>query len=296
MTEKADLHIHSEFSLDGEYTVKAIVEKCMANNVDVFTISDHNFVDGNTEAAELAKQHNLHFIPGVEIDCNFNGTDLHLLGLNINWKSNDFLALEKEYSRLIMDSFAEMVHNLDKLGIKVDIDEVMEKANGKLPSGELIAETLLTNDKYQYKQLEPYRKGGTRGDMPYVYFYFDFFSQGSPAYVKVDYMSFKDAVDLVRSNEGTPIVAHPGHNFKGNEETVAALLDHGAQGLEVFNNYHNDKEIEYYAELAIAKKGLMTCGSDFHGKTKPVIDIGNYAMNEKYRDYLSQSLAQFIRP
>jgi len=239
MINKADLHIHSEFSLDGEYPVKALVDKCIANEVNIFTITDHNFVGGNTEAAELARQNGLHFIPGVEIDCNFEGTDLHLLGFNINWQSSDFQTLEKDYSHLIMDSFDEMLFNLEKLGIKVDKEDVMEQSGGKLPSGELIAETLLTNNKYQYKQLDPYRKGGAREDMPYVYFYFDFFAQGAPAYVKVDYMSYKDAVDLVLSNGGIPIVAHPGHNFKGNEEAVATLLDQGAQGVEVFNNYHN---------------------------------------------------------
>jgi len=296
MIKKADLHIHSEVSLDGEYPVHAIVDKCIANDVDVFTITDHNFVKGNTEAAYLAEKHRLNFIPGIEIDCNFEGTDLHLLGYNINWKSNDFTTLEKDYSRLIMDSFSEMISNLGKLGIKVAANEVMEKANGKLPSGELIAETLLNNEKYNsYKQLDPYRKGGARSDMPYVYFYFDFFAQGAPAYVKLNYMSFKKAVDLIRSNGGTPVVAHPGHNLKANQETILTLLDQGAEGVEVFNNYHSHAEMEYYANAALNKKALVTCGSDFHGKTKPIIDIGHYAMLDKYNNYLSASIEQLLK-
>lgn len=294
MNKKADLHIHSEFSNDGEYTIKGLVEKCINNNVDIFTISDHNVVDGNTEAMQLATEKKLHFIPGVEIDCNYKGTDLHLLGYNIDWKSTDFQMLKEDYSRLIMESFSEMLFNLGKLGIKADADEIMEKGGGKLPSGELIAETLLSNEKYTYKQLDPYRKGGKRSDMPYLYFYFDYFSQGAPAYVKVNYMEYKSAVELVIANGGIPVVAHPGHNFKGKPETIIELLDQGAQGIEVFNNYHTDKEIIYFAETAMAKKALITCGSDFHGKTKPVIDIGNYAMNEKYSDYLEQSIQSLV--
>jgi hypothetical protein len=36
----------------------------------------------------------------------------------------------------------------------------------------------------------------------------------------------------------------------------------------------------------------MTCGSDFHGKNKPLIDIGKYRINEKYDDYLLKCVKQ----
>ena len=29
----------------------------------------------------------MEFVPGIEIDCSFEGTDLHLLGYGIDWKS-----------------------------------------------------------------------------------------------------------------------------------------------------------------------------------------------------------------
>ena len=52
-------------------------------------------------------------------------------------------------------------------------------------------------------------------------------------------------------------------------------LDAGIDGVEVFSNYHAPEHIEYYEEFAKKHNLLITCGSDFHGKTKPSISLGH---------------------
>ena len=287
---KADLHIHSKYSSDGEYEIKDIIDKCLKNNVNIFSITDHNNVKANKEAISMSDSETIRFIPGIEIDCNYQGTDLHLLGYHIDWQSNDFEVLEKDIIKKVMDSFSEMIYNLNKLGIEVDESKVLQEAGDKLPSGELIAEVLLNDENYYNEKLLPYMPGGARSDMPYLNFYLDFFAQGKPAHVKIEYLDYSQAIELVRSNGGIPIVAHPGLNFKGKETVITELLEKGAEGVEVFNNYHNQEQMEYFAQTIIKKNALMTCGSDFHGKTKPVIDIGNYSFEQIYSDYLNNSI------
>ncbi len=290
---KTDLHIHSIWSNDGEPEVQELIKKCINNQITTFAITDHNSISAINEAIPLCLNVGVDLIPGIEVDCSFKGTDLHLLGYNIDWHSNDFIELDKSIHKKVMGSFTEMIQNLDKIGINVDESEVLKKANGQLPCGELIAEVLLTNKVYHSNpKLSPYLPGGERRDMPYINFYHDFFAQGKAAYVKIDYMDFQDAVNLIKSNGGIPIIAHPGMNFKGKEELVIELIKNGAEGLEVFNNYHNNTQIEYFAELAIQKSVLMTCGSDFHGKNKPLIDIGKFKTNSKYDEYLLKSIIQ----
>ena len=75
-----DLHIHSGYSSDGELPVAAIVGLCAARGLDAFSLTDHNSVRGVGEAARLARERGIGFVPGIEIDCNYRGTDLHLLG------------------------------------------------------------------------------------------------------------------------------------------------------------------------------------------------------------------------
>lgn len=287
---KADLHIHSKYSNDGEFEIKDIIERCKKCSVDIFAISDHNSTRSLDEAAELTEKDRIFFIPAIEIDCRYKGIDLHLLGYNINWRSSDFTALENDVFKKVDNSISVMIDNLSKLGIDVDISRIREKANGGLPSGELIAEVLLEDEIYKNDLLLPYMKGGARSDMPYLNFYMDFFAQGKPAYVKIDYMNYENAVELIKSNGGTPIVAHPGLNFKGRMDLVDELLDLGAEGLEIFNNYHTDEQIDYLAAIAIQRDTIMTCGSDFHGKTKPTIEIGTYRFNNMYEDYLADSI------
>lgn len=287
---KGDLHIHTSFSSDGELSVAEIVEKILLTDINLFSITDHNSVLGNEEAFFLAVQNHLDYIPGIEIDCNFSGTDLHLLGYHINYYSTDFKDLEEEIYGKVMASFSEMIHNINTLGFDVEENEVLTAAGNSLPTGELIAEVLLAKYEYDNPALLPYRKGGQRSDNPYLNFYHDYFAQGKPAYVYIEYMSYANAVELVMDNGGIPIVAHPGLNFKGREEVVEKLLDKGARGLEAFNNYHDAEQTAYFADLAEKKRKLITAGSDFHGKNKPSISLGNYRTDSKYNKYLSESL------
>ena len=144
----------------------------------------------------------------------------------------------------------------------------------------------------KFRKLLPYMSGGKRSDMPYINFYHDFFAQGKPAYVKINYMDFHAAIELIKSSKGIPIIAHPGISLKGKEELVIELLNKGAEGLEVFNNYHDTNQMEYFADLVIQDSFLMTCGSDFHGKNKPLIHIGEYKTIDKFESYLMKSIKQ----
>lgn len=291
---RADLHVHSNYSNDGELGVDELVKKCKKKGVKVLSITDHNIVRGNSEASKLCLDSGIAYIPGIEIDCNYKGTDMHLLAYHIDWESKEIVELEAKAQEIIREAVPVMIRNLAKAGIQIDGDELLEKSEGKLPAPELFAEVLMGNPGYHSNPLLlPYLPGGERSDMPYINFYLDYFAQGKPAYVKLELMDFRVAIELVKRNGGIPIVAHPGLNFKGKEKQVEELLDLGAEGMEVFNNYHDTNQMEYFATLSQSKGALMTAGSDFHGKTKPLINLGAYPVLETYRDLLKKSI-QYI--
>ena len=210
-----DLHIHSGYSSDGELPVAAIVGLCAARGLDAFSLTDHNSVRGVGEAARLARERGIGFVPGIEIDCNYRGTDLHLLGYGVDWRSADFARLEEEVAAKVMASFGAMVDNLLKLGFRVDAGAVLAAADGKPPTGELIAEVMLSDANCHTPPLRPYMEGGERSDMPYINFYLDYFAQGRPAFVPVEYMDYRDAVELVRDNGGRARRGASGAEFPG---------------------------------------------------------------------------------
>jgi 3',5'-nucleoside bisphosphate phosphatase len=291
MLARADLHMHSYYSLDGEFSTKDLLALCQEQNLTTVSLTDHNSVRGVGEAVDLGSSAGITVIPGIEIDCIYNGIDLHLLGYNIKWDSRDFSRLEDEVHHRIMNAFPEMIRLLKKEGIAVDETEVIALAKGRPPCAEQIAEALVTNPSYHSNPLiEPYLPGGSRSDMPYINFYHDYFAQGRPAYVKINYMPYNEAIEMIKDQDGIPIVAHPGVNLRNQEDVITELLDQGALGLEAFNNYHDYDQINFFAGIAAKRKLLITCGSDFHGKNKPLIKPGLFKEVSHFKDQVARSI------
>ena len=81
-----DLHMHSHYSDDGEYTPTQLVDMCHEAGVKVMAIADHNWVKANDEATKYAKELGIKYIPAIEIDCTYQGLNLHVLGYGIDYK------------------------------------------------------------------------------------------------------------------------------------------------------------------------------------------------------------------
>jgi hypothetical protein len=95
---------------------------------------------------------------------------------------------DAEFSiREIIEMCAEKIYKFKKYtGIPLDEKQIYDKSEGKIISGELIAEVVLSKeDAQKYQILKPYLKGGSRSDRTYVNFYWDFFAQGKLAYIKI---------------------------------------------------------------------------------------------------------------
>jgi hypothetical protein len=73
------------------------------------------------------------------------------------------------------------------------------------------------------------------------------------------------------------------------------LLDQGALGLEAFNNYHDYDQINYFAGIADHRHLLMTCGSDFHGKNKPLIQPGLFKQVNRFEDKVDKSIQVILK-
>lgn len=91
----------------------------------------------------------------------------------------------------------------------------------------------------------------------------------------MSYISFEDALRLIQDTGGFAVIAHPVNTAGRREEMVSYMINQGVTGLEVFSSYHSQPDIDYYKELAERYHVIKTCGSDFHGKTKPAVHLGD---------------------
>lgn len=273
-----DLHMHSSYSNDGELTPLALVETCILNGITIMSITDHNCVRAN-QVSQVAKEKGITYICGTEIDCVYNGVNFHMLGYNINYQNEEFEKIEQHIRSQGLRVSLEMLEKTQALGFHVTENEMWSLAkNTYWPetwTGEMFAELLLSKEEYQnHPLLLPYRSNQARGDNPYVNFYWDYYAQGKTCYAPISYPQMSEIIDLIHQHNGFAVLAHPGVNLQGHEALLEEIILLGIDGIEAFSSYHTSTQACHFYNQAKNHPLFTTCGSDYHGKTKPAIQIG----------------------
>lgn len=269
-----DLHMHSFYSDDGEFTPIELVEMCHEAGIQIMAIADHNWVKANKEAAKHAKALNMTYIPAIEIDCTYKGVNLHVLGYGID---NDvcFNQLGENIEKQELTCSMKKLELTNALGFDLKKEQLDALSSNGVYTGEMFGEALLNDSRYtDHELLKPYREGGARSDNPYVNFYWDYYAQGKPCYTEIHFPTLEKTIALIQQHGGVAVLAHPGNNLKGKYELFDEMVALGLQGVECFSSYHVPETNEYFYNKAKELKLLYTCGSDFHGKTKPAIHLG----------------------
>lgn len=270
-----DLHMHSFYSDDGEFRPRQLVDFCISKKVKYFSIADHNCVKAIEEAKEYCKDKAIEIIPAVELDCSIDGINLHVLGYGIDYHNQVFHEIEENIILQEQTASQERMKLVRELGIDFSEEVIAAMSRNGVVTGEMIAEAAMLFDKdHSNPLLKPYYENGSRSDNPYVNFYWDYCAQNKPAYAKVNFISLEEAVKVIEESGGIPVLAHPGNNVKENIALLKHIISYGIKGMEVYSSYHSEEQVKFYKKFAWEHKLIITCGSDFHGKTKPSISIG----------------------
>ena len=116
-----------------------------------------------------------------------------------------------------------------------------------------------------------------------------------PYFVPREKVSPAQAVRLIRSTGGIPILAHP-LLYRLTEEGLLTLIEElknaGLLGIEALYSTHTPEEESFVLRLARRQGLLISGGSDFHGSNKPSISLGTgrgnlripYELLEKLRE------------
>lgn len=220
--------------------------------------------------------------PRLEIDCTFQGVGFHVLGYGIDHYSADFTEIEENVVAQMIRASGELLEKTRSLGFHITEDDVFAVSRTayrpEIWTGDIFAEVLLGKPEYaEHPLLAPYRPGGSRSDNPYVNFYWDYYSQGKPCHVKLEYPPMEAVLGIIHQNHGLAVLAHPGVNLKGREQLLEPVMALPFDGIEAFSSYHTADQAAFYHQFALSRGLLPTCGSDYHGKTKPSVHLGGYA-------------------
>lgn len=266
----ADLHTHTVNS-DGTYTVEEVVEQGAQRGLKVLAITDHDTVDGlldDDKIREYEKKYNIKIIRGIEMSCNLNGKDVHILGYFLNLKDKDFLRELERIAEIRDERNEKIIQKLAELNLPVTREELNEIVQGNVISKAHFAEIMLKKGYVNCKS-DAFK---------------NYLGKGGVAFVeKKDYKP-ADAVDILIKNGAFVSLAHPkliSDNTDEVEKIVKDLAEHGLRGLEVNYYSFSEKDKKTYRDMAEKYNLVITGGSDFHGGNRVESSLGKTGLNEE---------------
>lgn len=292
MKFKADLHLHSSVSSDGEIEPEALVRMAAEAGMGCVAVTDHNRTHGVGRAVAAGKSAGVVVIPAIEIDCDFGDAHLHVLGYGIDHAAPGFEELWRQVHESEAAAANGVIDNVEAMGIRVDRDKVWGMARDGVVIVEYVAEVALADSRNDGNPiLEPFRPGGARSDNPLVNFYWDLCGRGKPGHVAVESISLGECVGLITATGGVPVLAHPGQSLKEHQGLLPEIAGAGVRGVEAYSSYHSPEQCAFWREQARESALFVTCGSDFHGKMKPAIPIGGHGAGDDVQELLEPFFA-----
>lgn len=270
-----DLHLYSSFSHDGEIAVEDLFKQAKEAGIKAISICDHNSCKANSIAKKVAPLYGIDYIPGINIDCDYKGSHVRILGYFIEGNEDRFMQIE--YENLAKEK-AVSVRRIqlfeDFTGFYVNSEKLLRNNRFQIITKEMIARHILSNTEYRRsKLLQPYLVGSKK-DKPITYFCEDFFGKKGACYVPVVHPKAEDMIALIKSSKGVPVLAHPMYSLGNEEEKLLELLEEGMEGIEIFSPYHSHDDMKKLILLAKQKHLEVTAGSEYHGPHRPRFVLG----------------------
>lgn len=251
-----DLHTHTTAS-DGTLTPRALVREAIRRGVSVLAVTDHDSTEGLAEAGDEARRHaGLEIIPGLEINCDVDGGEIHILGYEMDHEAAWFQAFLRDQRRERRDRILRIAARLAELGVTIDPEEVFALVKEGSAGRPHVARVLV-----RHGHVKTSREAFDR-----------YLAAGRPGYVSRRRLGPDDAVRLIRRAGGVPVLAHPG--LAGRDDLVPALVEAGLLGLECYYAEHSPGQTAAYLELCRRHDLVATGGSDFHGPAVSAARLG----------------------
>jgi len=242
-----DLHSHTTAS-DGSLSPRELVQEAVRRGVRILAVTDHDSTEGLEEAgAEAAKHPPLEIVPGIELNTDVEGGEIHILGFFIDYQEGWFQALLRELREERVRRIYGIADRLAELGCPIDPQEVFALVREGSAGRPHVARVLVQ-----------------RGYVKTVREAFDrYLRNGGPASVPRKRLSHESAIEVIRRAGGVPVFAHPG--LSGKDELIPDLIRAGLQGIECYYHEHTPVQTASYLRLCKEHHLVATGGSDYHG-------------------------------
>ena len=238
-----DLHVHSTYS-DGRLTPDELAARARLNRVFALAITDHDSMSGAAEKRAACGRHGVECIDGVEISCEFDGREVHILSLFVN-PDSEWVGRIGEISKFRQERMLRMLDKLTGLGIRMSLADLP-----RLPGG-VYGRPHLARALVEKGVVKSVNEAFAR----YLY-------DGGPVYIPNRRLPVAEGIDLAKRLGGIAVIAHPG--VSGHIRAIAALADMGLDGVEAYHPRHGGGVIAELIRFCMKRGLLISGGSDFH--------------------------------
>lgn len=256
-----DLHVHSTVS-DGTLTPSELALYAKSKGLSAIALTDHDTIDGIEECQQKGLEVGVIVVPGIEFSANFYGKELHILGYYLDHHNTH---LKKKLEELVVARNArnnEMLDKLTSLGFPLNFNDLYENCADN---------TILTRAHIAKAMV----KKGYVNDLKEAFS--RYLGDGKSAYVAKKHLTTKACIDLIHEAGGLAVLAHPmlyGYDQKDITNVIRGLSMEGLDGVECIYSTHSKDEATHLLQICLNLKLFPTGGSDFHGKNKPLLDLG----------------------
>lgn len=276
MTNFIDLHTHSTAS-DGLYTPDKLLHLAGEVGLRVLALTDHDTTNGVAQAAQTARELGIDFIPGIEINTDTGGGEVHVLGYFPELERPEFQAVLTMLRDARERRGQRMVELLNENGIAISWERVREIAQGTV--GRPHVARALIEAGYASSVSEAFDKYIGKGRVGYVQRY-----QLSPV----------DATKLIDSANGLPVIAHPLTlpGLTTLREWLPELCAAGMVGLETYYGPYTQDDERELRSLTEEYNLIPTGGTDFHGPGIHPTPLGGRYVPDEAVERLKAAAAQ----
>jgi predicted metal-dependent phosphoesterase TrpH len=259
---RIDLHMHSNFS-DGLNSPAELVRMAAEKHLGAISLTDHDCVDGVNAAIAAGRELGVEILSGVELSCEFEGRDLHVLGYGVEPDHAGFQEMLRRFRETRHNRGLQIIEKLNALGVAVEAEDVIRKSGDGALGRPHIAAVLVEKGMVS--------NAGEAFDR--------YLAEGGPAYVPKYKMTPSEAIKYIRMAGGLAFIAHPGI-FLDNVGELYTLLGERFDGIEVQHPKHTPEMSRRLAAIAEKEGLLVSGGSDYHGFTGRDMPVG--ALDVRY--------------
>lgn len=268
-----DLHIHTTSS-DGSDQPEEILKRAQQLGLQYISITDHDSIGAYQKLKSNGNREYFKgkIIPGCEFTAVHNGKPIEILGYGIDLETiaetgivsdekffqreNEYLEKMKKVCKNLNISYTE---NLSIIGTKYFANQVMHADLRKYPE----------NEKHFSKEIWESLNAFYRNCVN---------NENSPFFLNQvkNYLSVEETVGLIKNAGGRAFLAHPYGYFENDyKEFLDSIVSLKAlDGIECYHSLHSVEKTSFLLDYCTEHKLYSSGGSDYHGKLKPNVKLG----------------------